>query len=109
MVVHNRTPTKAQQVADAQGCSVAPTPREAVGGADVVVVSLADDDAVVAAYGGEDGILAGLRSGAVVCDASTIAPDTVRELAHRARGCGASCSTPRSPAASRPSRRAPWS
>ncbi len=39
-----------------------------------VVVSLADDDAVRAAYLGGDGIIAGLAPGAVVCDTSTIAP-----------------------------------
>jgi 3-hydroxyisobutyrate dehydrogenase/2-hydroxy-3-oxopropionate reductase len=89
VVVHNRTRSKAEQVADAQDCSVADSPREAVAGADVVVVSLADDDALLAAYGGADGILAGLRAGAVVCDASTVAPATVRGLAERAHGAGA--------------------
>ena len=89
VVVHNRTRSKAERVADAQGCSVADSPRAAVVGADVVVVSLADDEAVRAAYDGADGIIAGLRSGAVVCDASTVAPDTVRGLALRARDIGA--------------------
>ena len=55
----------------------------------MVVVSLADDDAVRAAYDGADGVLAGLRAGAVVCETSTVAPATVRGLARRTRGTGA--------------------
>ena len=89
VVVHNRTRSKAERVADAHGCTVADSPRAAVADADVVVVSLADDEAVRAAYDGADGIIAGLRAGAVVCDASTVAPDTVRGLARRARDIGA--------------------
>jgi 3-hydroxyisobutyrate dehydrogenase/2-hydroxy-3-oxopropionate reductase len=43
-------------------------------------VSLADDAAVRAAYAGRDGLVAGVRPGAVVLEASTIAPDTVRAV-----------------------------
>ncbi len=82
----NRTASRAQGL----GAAVAATPREAVAGASIVVVSLADDDAVRAAYGGPDGIVAGLSPGAVVCDTSTIAPATVRELAAAVAQCGAS-------------------
>ena len=85
VTVYNRTPERAQGL----GATVAPTAREAVTGAEVVVVSLADDDAVRAAYHGPDGIIAGLATGAVVCDTSTIAPATVRELA--AAVAGARC------------------
>lgn len=89
VVVHNRTRAKAEQVAAAHGCTVADSPREAVADADVVVVSLADDASVVAAYDGEDGVLAGLREGTVVCDTSTVAPATVRGLADRIGSTGA--------------------
>ncbi len=86
VTVYNRTPERAQGL----GATVAPTARDAVTGAEVVVVSLADDDAVRAAYQGPDGIIAGLATGAVVCDTSTIAPATVRELAAAVRTRGAS-------------------
>lgn len=86
VTVWNRTPSRAQGL----GAAVAATPREAVAGASVVVVSLADDDAVRAAYGGPDGIVAGLAAGTVVCDTSTIAPATARELAAAVSSRGAS-------------------
>lgn len=81
VVVHNRTRAKAEAVAAELGCGVADTARDAVSGADVVLVSLPDDDAAHAAYGGEAGIVAGLAAGTVVADTSTIAPQTARGLA----------------------------
>jgi 3-hydroxyisobutyrate dehydrogenase-like beta-hydroxyacid dehydrogenase len=81
VVAYNRTADKAEKVASQHGATVAPTARDAVAGADVVLVSLADDDALRAAYAGDDGLLAGVREGVVVCDTSTVAPETIRELA----------------------------
>lgn len=89
VVVHNRTRPKAEQVAEAHGCEVADTARDAVSGTDVVLVSLPDDAAARAAYRGDDGIVAGLTAGAVVADTSTIAPATVRELEAEVRSAGA--------------------
>ena len=90
VVVYNRTPDKAEAVAARHGATVAATAREAVAAADVVVVSLADDAALRDAYGGGDGLLAGVRDGVVVCDTSTVAPETVRELAPLVAGRGGS-------------------
>lgn len=87
LTVWNRTRSRAEEVA---GARVADTARETVHDADVVLVSLADDEAVRAAYGGPDGLVAGLRPGAVVADTSTVAPDTVRELAADVSAAGAS-------------------
>ncbi|MGH8869733.1 MAG: NAD(P)-dependent oxidoreductase [Actinomycetes bacterium] len=81
VTVWNRTAGKADAVAARTGAAVAATPQLAVSGADVVVVSLADDGAVTSAYAGPDGLVAGLQPGAVVADTSTIAPQTVRDLA----------------------------
>ena len=80
VVVFNRTASTAAEVAERTGATLAATPREAAGSAGVVIVSLADDAAVTAAYGGPDGLVAGLRPGAVVLEASTVAPQTVRAL-----------------------------
>lgn len=80
VVVHNRTRSKATTVAAATGATMAETPREAAAGADVVLVSLADDAACAEAYGGEDGIVAGLSASSVVADTSTVGPWTSRRL-----------------------------
>lgn len=45
-----------------------------------MLVSLADDAAVRAAYGGPDGLVAGLAAGQVVADTSTVDPETLRGL-----------------------------
>jgi 3-hydroxyisobutyrate dehydrogenase/2-hydroxy-3-oxopropionate reductase len=80
VVVFNRTRAKAEAAAEASGAAVAATAREAAAGAQVVLSSLADDAAVGAAYTGQDGIVAGLQPGTVVCESSTIDPGTVRRL-----------------------------
>jgi len=77
VVVFNRTRAKADEVARSSGAEVAGSAREAVRGAQVVLSSLADDAAVEAAYAGPDGLAAGLASGAVVCETSTIHPRTL--------------------------------
>jgi 3-hydroxyisobutyrate dehydrogenase-like beta-hydroxyacid dehydrogenase len=81
LVLFNRTVETARDVASVTGASVARSAREAVESAKVCLVSLADDAAVSATYHGDEGLLAGLRSGTVVCDTSTVEPRTVRELA----------------------------
>ncbi|MFF4501211.1 NAD(P)-dependent oxidoreductase [Streptomyces sp. NPDC001401] len=85
VTAYNRTRTKAE----ATGAAVAATPRQAAAAADVVLVSLADDSAVREAYGGEDGIAAGLRAGTVVVETSTVAPETVTDLAPLVEKAGA--------------------
>ncbi len=85
LTVWNRTRAKAEGL----GGVVADSPCEAVADAEVVIVSLADDEAVRAAYGGPDGLVAGLRPGVVVADTSTVAPDTVRALATDVTAAGA--------------------
>jgi 3-hydroxyisobutyrate dehydrogenase-like beta-hydroxyacid dehydrogenase len=89
VVVHNRTRARAEQGAGAHGARVAATPREAAEQAEVVVVSLADDVAVRAAYQGPDGLVAGLRPGAVVADTSTVDPATLQKLEPSVRAAGA--------------------
>lgn len=81
LCLFNRTASRAQAVAGDTGGSVAGSAREATAEADVVVVSLADDAAVEETYRGDAGLASGLRPGAVVCDTSTVDPQTVRRLA----------------------------
>jgi 3-hydroxyisobutyrate dehydrogenase-like beta-hydroxyacid dehydrogenase len=89
LVLYNRTAESARRAAAATGSAVAETAREAAASADLCLVSLADDDAVSDTYRGDDGLIAGLREGAVVCDTSTVAPATPRELAPQVAGRGA--------------------
>jgi 3-hydroxyisobutyrate dehydrogenase/2-hydroxy-3-oxopropionate reductase len=78
--VFNRTKSRAAALAEEHDIAVAATAREAASSADVVVVSLADDAAVRAAYLGADGLVAGLRAGTVVADTSTVDPATIHAL-----------------------------
>lgn len=77
VVVWNRTPARAKGL----DADVAATAAEAASAADVVLVSLADDAAVLETYEGADGLVAGLRPGTIVVDTSTVAPATVRRAA----------------------------
>ena len=85
--VWNRTATKAREV---PGARPAPTPAAASDGAEFAVSMLADDAAVEAAALGPDGILAGLRKGAIHVGASTVSVALSRRLAeaHAGKGVG---------------------
>lgn len=83
--VFNRTPDKANDLV-AGGASLARTPRDAAVGADVVLLSVADGDALRSVTDGPEGALAGLGRDAVLVNTSTVDPDAVRELALRAGG-----------------------
>lgn len=89
VTVWNRTRGAAERVAGATGATVADTPAAAAAAAPVVLVSLADDAAVTAVYGGPDGITAGVGGGTVVADTSTVDPRTVAALAPELAGRGA--------------------
>lgn len=90
LVVQNRSPGAAVLVAAATGAAVAATPREAAEAADLVLTSLADDNAVRAVYEGPEGIVSGLEPGAVVLETSTIDPETSQALAITVERIGAS-------------------
>jgi 3-hydroxyisobutyrate dehydrogenase-like beta-hydroxyacid dehydrogenase len=72
---------RAEEAAGRTDARVADSARVAAESAEVCLVSLADDAAVMATYLDDNGLIAGLQPGAVVCDASTVAPSTVRSLA----------------------------
>jgi 3-hydroxyisobutyrate dehydrogenase/2-hydroxy-3-oxopropionate reductase len=89
VVVFNRNRHRAEAVADATGAVVADTAREATQRTRIVVVSVVDDAALSAVHDGPDGIGAGLDSGGVVIQTSTVAPATVQQLASRVQERGA--------------------
>ena len=81
VVVYNRSPDRAHELAERIGARVADTPAEAAAGADVVISMVADDEAVRALYDGPDGVAAGIGPGSVAIDMSTVLPDTIRAIA----------------------------
>ncbi|HEY3007171.1 MAG TPA: NAD(P)-dependent oxidoreductase [Micromonosporaceae bacterium] len=89
VVVYNRTSARAAELASRVGVGVATTAREAAAWGEVVLVSLADDEAVRRTYAGADGLVAGLRPAAVVVETSTIDPETVRDLSPHVAARGA--------------------
>jgi 3-hydroxyisobutyrate dehydrogenase-like beta-hydroxyacid dehydrogenase len=81
LVLYNRSAERAREIAEATGAEVAGTAREAAEAATICVVSLADDAAVLDVYRDPEGLVAGLQPGSVVCDTSTVAPETARQVA----------------------------
>lgn len=63
------------------GATAAGSPREAAAQAELVITMLPAAQHVRAVYLGDDGVLAGVRSGTPIVDSSTIDPGTVRAVA----------------------------
>jgi 3-hydroxyisobutyrate dehydrogenase-like beta-hydroxyacid dehydrogenase len=80
VTVWNRSPGKASDLV-AHGAVEAASLRDAVGGADVALLVLADDAAVLNVCTGDDGILASLGSSTVLANVSTVSPAIIRRLA----------------------------
>lgn len=84
----NRTAQKGEALV-AKGMRWGDSPREVAQSSDVLFSMLTDAAAVEAVAGGPDGLIAGLRPGAVYADLSTISPDASRALAERVAEAGA--------------------
>jgi 3-hydroxyisobutyrate dehydrogenase-like beta-hydroxyacid dehydrogenase len=87
LVVWNRSPEKARPLV-AEGARFAESAAAAAASADIVISSLADDTSLESVVSGPDGVLAGLRSGAIHVGTSTVSPGLSDELAeaHAAAG-----------------------
>ena len=88
VTVFNRTAAKAEKWAVEHGGSHAATPREAAQGADVVCSCVGNDDDLRSVVYGDDGILAGMKDGAIFVDHTTASADVAREVAEAAAGKG---------------------
>jgi 3-hydroxyisobutyrate dehydrogenase-like beta-hydroxyacid dehydrogenase len=84
----NRTRSKAQPLID-RGLTWHDTPREVAGASTVVFTMVSDDDALDAVTSGADGILAGLATGKVYVDMSTVSPGASARIADEVRATGA--------------------
>jgi 3-hydroxyisobutyrate dehydrogenase len=82
LTVWNRTAARAAEFGARHGARVAATPREAAA-ADVVITCLGASADVVALLDGPDGLLAGLRSGALFVDCTSGDSATSRRIAER--------------------------
>jgi 2-hydroxy-3-oxopropionate reductase len=89
LVVFNRTQSKAEELAG-DGATVAGSPREVAEQADVIITMLPDSPQVEEVLIGEDGVLEGIKEGALIVDTSTISPVVTEELAAKVKEKGAS-------------------
>jgi 3-hydroxyisobutyrate dehydrogenase len=89
VTVYNRSPAKASQWAKEYGGKTATTPREAAQGAEFVLMCVGNDDDVRSVAYGENGVLAGLKKGAILIDHTTASAVVARELHSEAKKRGA--------------------
>src|SRR5215212_8975397 len=87
LVVHNRTRTKAERLAQ-RGARVADSPREVAEGSNIIITMLPGPPQVEEVVAGEGGLLDGAREGSLLIDMSTSSPVLARELARTARERG---------------------
>jgi 3-hydroxyisobutyrate dehydrogenase len=80
VTVYNRTPAKAKAWTDKFGGRAAPTPKEAAQGQDFVMACVGNDNDLRSIALGADGVLAGMKAGAVFVDHTTASAEVAREL-----------------------------
>lgn len=88
VVGYNRTPDKARALV-AAGLRLERSPRAVAEAAEAVFTMVTDDAALRAVALGADGVVAGLRPGAVWIEMSTVGPAVVRELGDAVAARGA--------------------
>jgi 3-hydroxyisobutyrate dehydrogenase-like beta-hydroxyacid dehydrogenase len=88
VTVYNRTAAKAQQWAKEYGGKHAPTPREAAKDCDFVMMCVGNDDDVRSVVYGDNGALAGMKTGAILVDHTTASAAVAREVHGKAKEKG---------------------
>ena len=90
VTVYNRTADEGRGLGGEHGGAVAATPREAAQGADLVMACVGNDDDLRSVCTGPDGAFAGMESGAVFVDHTTVSAAVTLELRPLAakRGAG---------------------
>lgn len=78
--VYNRSTKKAEQWCDEHKGDMALAPRAAAENSDVVLVCVGNDDDVRQVVLGDDGVLAGMKAGAILVDHTTASATLAREL-----------------------------
>jgi 3-hydroxyisobutyrate dehydrogenase len=87
LTVHNRTREKEEAVAK-EGAARAASPAEAAKGAEVIVCCVTNTAIMQEIMTGENGVIEGAGSGAVVVDMSTVSPEATREVGAMLAGRG---------------------
>jgi 3-hydroxyisobutyrate dehydrogenase-like beta-hydroxyacid dehydrogenase len=86
--VYNRTTEKAQKWADTYQANYADSPKLAAKDADFVFICVGNDDDLRQVVKGEQGVLAGLKPGAIIVDHTTTSAIVAKELAALAKAQG---------------------
>ncbi len=89
VTVWNRTASRAESIVK-KGAYRAATPRDAASGRDLVFLCLSDEKAIESVLEGNDGVLAGLKKGDVLVDASTAGTRCTRATEEKVNARGAS-------------------
>jgi len=88
VIVYNRTGAKADAWAQKHGGKSAPTPASAAKDADFVMTMVGNDKDVEEVILGRDGVLAGMKKGAVLVDHTTASADVARKVYAAAKAKG---------------------
>src|SRR3954469_14923381 len=88
VTVYNRNAAKAQAWTGEFKGKAAPSPREAAAGRDIVFCCVGNDDDLRSVVLGDDGALAGMKSGTTFVDHTTASANVARELSGVASGKG---------------------
>lgn len=80
--VWNRTESRMQPLLDA-GASAGESPADVAQKSDIIITCVSDTPDVEAVILGENGMIHGVKSGALVIDMSTISPQATREIAKK--------------------------
>ena len=88
VTVYNRTAAKAEKWVAQFGGRAAPTPAEAAADADFVFTCVGNDDDLRSVTIGKDGVLSGMKPGAILVDNTTASAEVARELAAAAADKG---------------------
>src|SRR5688572_6957061 len=88
VVVYNRTAAKADEWVKKHGGRSAATPAEAAKDCDFVMTMVGNDDDVLAVTTGKDGVLSGMKKGAILVDHTTASADVARKVAVEAKAKG---------------------
>jgi 3-hydroxyisobutyrate dehydrogenase-like beta-hydroxyacid dehydrogenase len=80
VIVFNRTAAKAQEWAGKHGGKSAPTPAAAAKDADFVMTMVGNDNDVLEVVGGKEGVLSGIKKGAILVDHTTASADVARKV-----------------------------
>jgi 3-hydroxyisobutyrate dehydrogenase len=86
--VWNRTASRMDELV-AEGAQPAGSPADVAARSDVIMICVSDTPDVEAVILGENGVIHGIQSGALVIDMSTISPQATREIADKLKAKGA--------------------